>query len=507
MTYRTSDEMLTYNALDCAMTWQCADAFMNELDDGFRGTYDHTIDLYGPLMYMMTRGIRVDHERLNATKQKVDKDLNELETQIKERCGRWVNPLSPKDCCTYFYIEKGIPPYTKYVKASGKSSITCDDKALQRIFRGTSARKGSYEAKLIQNYRGLMKLKGTYLDITFDKDDRMRCSWNPRGTKFGRLSSSKTIFETGMNMQNLPEEFAGFLCSDPGKIFISLDKAKAEWVVVAYESGDASMINAIESGVDVHAYTASQMFKIPMDVITFENEIIGHSNDAEEIAKKRKYIKELDPYRNSWLPRTTSIRQCGKKSNHGLNYDERYKMFSITNEITEKEAKVIVEFYHSIYPGIRQWYDRIQSKLGEGRVLTNCFGRKCRFLDRWGDDLFKAAYSYLPQSTVGEIVNRGMVEIYNSKDEVFNTWEILRQVHDSIDFQCDDKDARTMAKGIRKAETILNPTLSAGGREYRIDTDCKIGYSLDNMKSIDITDEDSMTASIRKAISELQTTE
>ena len=338
-----------------------------------------------------------------------------------------------------------------------------------------------------------MKLKGTYLEIVFDKDDRMRCTYNPRGTKFGRISSSKTIFETGMNMQNLPEEFAGFRVSDTGKIIVSLDKAKAEWVVVAYESGDASMINAIESGIDVHAYTASQMFKIPLDVITFEEKIIGHSNDAEDIARKRKNIRELDPYIKGWLPRTTSIRQCGKKSNHGLNYDERKAMFALTNEITEKEAAVIINFYHSIYPGIKRWYNRIQSKLGENRILTNCFGRKCRFLNRWGDYLFKAAYSFLPQSTVGEIVNRGMVEIYNSTDEAFDGWEILRQVHDSIDFQCDDGSAGAIARGIIQASRCLTPELSAGGRTYTIATDCKIGYSLDTMIDIPITNENEMT--------------
>ena len=455
---------------------------------------------------MMSRGMKVDHDRLQDTKRKVNEQLNTLTEQITTRCGRWVNPNSPKDCKNYFYIEKGLPPYTKYNSKTKKSTITCDDKALQRIYRGTSARKGLYEAKLIQNYRGLWKLKGTYLEITFDKDSRMRCSYNPRGTKFGRLSSSKTLFETGMNMQNLPEEFAGFLVADDDMILVELDKAKAEWVVVAYESGDASMIHAIESGIDVHAYTASQMFKVPVDVIEFEDKIIGHSNDAEEIAKKRKAIRELDPYRDGWLPRSTSIRQCGKKSNHGLNYDERKAMFALTNEITEKESQVIIDFYHGIYPGIRQWYDRIQSRLAENRILTNCFGRKCRFLDKWNDELFKAAYSFLPQSTVGEIINRGMVSIYNSKDEALDGWEILRQVHDSIELQGPDSDARALARGIRVAAEELNPTLSAAGREYKIDTDCKIGYSLDSMVNIPMTDENTMTETIRKVISEFKAT-
>jgi len=506
MTYRTSDEMLTYNALDCAVTWQCADAFFSEIDNGYRKTYDHTIDLYGPLMYMMTRGIRVDHDRLADVKKDVDKQIASLTTQITERCGRWVNPNSSKQCQLYFYVEKKLPPYTKYNPKTKKSNITTDDKALQRISRGTSARKGLYEAKLMQDYRRLVKLKGTYLDIVFDKDSRMRCSYNPRGTKFGRLSSSKTVFGTGMNMQNLPEAFLGFLVADEGCIFIELDLRQAEWVVVAYDSGDASMIKAVEEGLDVHAYTASQMFGVPIDIVQFEDKILGHTNDPEEVGKKRKMIRELDPYRENWIPRTMSMRQCGKKSNHGLNYDERKKTFALINEITEKEAQVVIDLYRRIYPGIGRWYERIQSQLGTDRTLFNCLGRKCRFLDRWNDDLFKAAYSFNPQSTVGEVVNRGMVDIYNAEDESLDGWEILRQVHDSINFQTSDCEARNLAKGIRQAARYLSPALSVSGREFTIAVDCKIGYSLDAMKEVPITDVETMADSIRRVISEFKET-
>ncbi|KKL23555.1 hypothetical protein LCGC14_2424220, partial [marine sediment metagenome] len=420
--------------------------------------------------------------------------------------GRWVNPNSPKDCQVYFYVEKKIPPYTKWNPKTKNSTITCDDKALQRIFRGTSARKGLFEAKLMQNYRTLNKLKGTYLEIVFDKDDRMRCQYKPRGTRFARISSAKTVFGTGMNMQNLPEAFLGFLVADPGMIFIELDLRQAEWVVVAYDSGDASMINAIENGLDVHSYTASQMFGIPIEIIQFEDKILGHTNDPEEVAKKRPLIRELDPYRDNWMPRSMSMRQCGKKSDHGLNYDERKKTFALTNEITEKEAQVVIDFYHRIYPGVKRWYEQIQTKLGTDRVLTNCFGRKCRFLDRWNDDLFKAAYSYNPQSTVGEIVNRGMVDIYNTTDSILDNWEILRQVHDSINFQCPDTNPSEMARGVLKSAAYLSPLLSTNGREFTIAVDCKIGYSLDSMEEIEITDEKTLTESIRKKISELKET-
>jgi DNA polymerase I-like protein with 3'-5' exonuclease and polymerase domains len=504
MTYRTSDEMLIYNALDCAVTWQCADSYMKEIEDGYTDTYNHTIELFDPLMYMMTRGIKVDHDRLGEMRSKIEQQLIDLEKQITERCGRWVNPNSPKDVKQYFYVEKNIPPYTKYNKSTGKSTITTDDKTLQRIAKGTSSRKGYFEAKLMQDYRRLRKLKGTYLEINFDKDNRLRCSYNPRGTKFGRLSSSMTVFGTGMNMQNLPPTFSGFLVADPGGLFIELDLAQAEWVIVAYDSGDASMINAIEQGLDPHAYTASQMFKIPENIIKFEDKIIGHTNDPAEVEKKRKYIKELDPYKNQWLPRTMSIRQCGKKSNHGLNYAEKHKMFALQNEITEKEAKVIVDFYHQIYPGIGLWYKRIQDQLGRNRTLTNLFGRKCRFLERWGDDLFKAAYSYNPQSTVGEIVNRGMVSIYQSNESCFKTWEILRQVHDSIHFQSFSLAPKDLARGIRTAAKYLSPELETGGRKFTIGVDCKIGYSLDRMIEIPITDGTEMEDKIKEALNDLK---
>lgn len=507
MTYRTSDEMLTYNALDCAVTWQCADGFFDEIDNGFRDTYDHTISLYDPLMYMMTRGIKVDHERLKDMHKKILVEIATLEKEITQRCGRWVNPGSPKQCKEYFYIEKGIPPYTKYTKSTGKSTITLDDKALQRIARGTSARKGLREASLMQSWRRLTKLKGTYLEINFDSDGRLRCSYSPRGTKFGRLSSSKTVFGTGMNMQNLPPVFAGFLVADPGCLFIELDLRQAEWVVVAYDCGDASMINAVKQGLDVHAYTASQMFSIPIELVALEDKVVGHTNDPEEVQRKRRGISELDQYKTGWLPRTMSLRQCGKKSNHGLNYDERHKTFALTNEITEKEAKVVVDFYHRIYPGIRNGYSRVQSQLATDRTLTNCFGRKCRFLDRWGDDLFKAAYSFNPQSTVGEIVNRGMVSIYNSHDKEFENWEILRQVHDSIHFQSPDGNERQIAAGIIRASEHLSPQLRVSGREFTIGIDCKIGYSLDRMIDIPITDVDTLASTIRTVTNDLKAAE
>src|SRR3990172_8844115 len=128
-----------------------------------------------------------------------------------------------------------------------------------------------------------------------------------------------------------------------------------------------------------------------------------------------------------------SVRQCGKKSNHGLNYDEGYKKFALINELEERESKVIVEKYHEIYPGIRNtWHRKIKAQIEKDRTITNCYGRKRRFLDRWGDELFKAAYAFEPQSTVVDMLNEGMCLIYESQELYLHEVELLAQVHDSI---------------------------------------------------------------------------
>lgn len=487
---RTSDQELLYNAKDAAATRLIYDAVNHEVStQGYQDTFEHTVALFGPLQYMMIRGVKVDHEALQQLKTKCEIDIATFQKELNETAGRPLNPNSSKDLIRYFYGEKGVAPYTKK-NGKGGSSVTCDDKALQRLAKGTSARAGFKEAKLIQRIRGLSKLKGTYLDIIFDKDGRLRCSYNPRGTRFGRLSSSKTIFSTGMNMQNLPPAFQKFLVADPGKVLLKFDKRQAEWVVVAYASGDASMINAIESGLDTHAYTASNMFGVPIDIVKKEHKIIEHESDPEKIKAARLQMDFMKPYLDKWLPRTTSMRQCGKKSNHALNYDETARMFSFINEITEKEAAVIIDFYHRIYPGIKSWHEFTRNKLGVDRTLENCFGRKYRFLERWGPDLFKSAYSFNPQSTVGELVNRAMVGIYEDSTEETRGLEIMQQVHDDIKFQIDYSDPARMVPCIRAIQRYLDPELRTGGRTFHIATDAKIGFAMDPMEEIEINGTD-----------------
>jgi DNA polymerase-1 len=426
---------------------------------------------------MMMKGMRVDKKDLEITKQEVEGQIVTKQAELDKIVGHPLNVNSPKQCAQYFYVELGLPA----VLSPKTRAVTTDNMAMQKLVRGTQKHGSVYAAKLVQEIRGLSKLNGTYLSTGIDADGRIRGSYNPRGTKFGRLSSSKTIEDTGLNYQNIPPEFKKFLVADPGKILMELDKRQAEWVVVAYFCNDANMIKAIKDGLDVHAYTASLMFNLPLEIIKYENSLVGHSTHAQEIYDIRKGDDLLSKIMTPQWPRTMSMRQCGKKSNHGLNYDEGPNNFALINEMEISEAKRIVNLYHTIYPGIRRGHEAIRKQLQKDRTLVNCFGRKVRFLGQWECPLWKSAYSMIPQSTVVDSLNTGMVQIYNNK------WlttdldiDILAQVHDSILMQI---PVEHMANGatfhniLDTCLSFLTPELQYNGNTFHIETDGKIGVN------------------------------
>ena len=469
----TGNDMLEYNIIDAACTLEIHDHIWPDLKQGFEPAYQMTVDLFPVLSFMMTRGIKVNLEALESTKQDILTTAATKQEELNQLCGRELNVNSPQQCQQYFYIELGIPPYYD------EGSVTVNDTALQRLSRGTAKRPGLRQAKLVQDIRGLQKLHGTYLNIEFDSDGRMRCSYNPRGTKFGRLSSSKTIFGTGMNAQNLPQEFKKFLVADEGYVLWEVDKRQAEWVVVAYLTNDANMIKVVEEGKDTHVHTASLMFSADPEIIEYENKLVGYNSDPDVIRELRSVDEKLERYADSF-PRTMSARQCGKKSNHGLNYDEGYGRFALINEMEEREAKRIVTMYHLIYPGIKVWYEFVKRQLQRERSLTNCFGRKVRFMDAWGPDLWKAAYSMLPQSTVVDSLNQGMVKIYNDEwlCQRLNM-DLLAQVHDSILLQIPTWAIVDVAFPNVQQQVFeyVSPELCYNNRTFKIATDMKLGLN------------------------------
>jgi DNA polymerase-1 len=413
---------------------------------------------------MQERGLRVNVDGLHIASQEAGEQIQILTKELQEVVGYEINPNSTKQLKEYFYDKKKVKPYVS--RKTG--AYTVDEKALKRI-----SRKGFIEAEKILEIRRLSKLKGTYLDVGLDSDSRLRSAFNPVGTESGRLSSSKTIFGTGTNLQNQPPEMKKYILADEGYVMYNIDLSQAENRIVAYVAPEPKMIEAFEGKQDVHRLTAGLIFDKPIDEISDEDGscVLGGGRFSERF----------------W----------GKKANHGLNYDLGYKTFALYYEMDEAEAKFIVERYHLAYPGIRQYHKWVVEDLSRDRTLVNCFGRRRLFLDRWGDALFKEAYSFIPQSTTADKINRdGVNFIYYNQDK-FHDVELLNQVHDSIVFQIPISIGWSKHVAIlREIKASLESPIewAKSGITFSIPAEVQAGFNLKDMTVIrmDGTEEDQL---------------
>jgi len=441
-----------YNALDSIA---CADAHPQQLENlekqGNVETYERQRKLIPPLTYMMERGIRVDTEGMEKEADRCEKEIEGLQEDLCELVGREINPNSPAQLIQYFYVEKGIPAYRK----GGKP--TTDEDAMIRIARGTGARPGLKEASTVLAIRRLVKRKSTYLSLDkIDKDGRIRCSFNPVGTRFSRISSGGNIFGTGGNLQNWPHDLLRFLLPDEGYVYYSFDLSQFENRIVAYVGNIVQMIEAFESGKDVHKLTAGLMFGKSPDDVTTEDSTCALGDG------------------------THSERFYGKKCNHAVNYMLGYKALALELEIPESQGKWLYSRYHAAYPGVRGSYlAYVKAQLAENRTLTNLMGRRVIFLNKWGDKLFRDGCSCIPQGTCGDVINeRGLNYIYYNQ-QWFWPIELLVQVHDSVGFQVPlSLPLEEHAEMLLRIKENLETPLRWKEHEFVIPADLTVSFSL-----------------------------
>lgn len=455
-----------YNCLDVL---SCAAAHPKQLQElelqGNSNTYNRQKRLIEPLTYMMERGIKIDVEGMRLAAQDCEKQIVELVeglSAVMERdcvasaeqmvTKKEFNLNSPAQLAQYFYEELGYKPYLD--PDTGRP--TTDAIALTRL-----ANKGCKEANLVLKLRSLSKQKSTFLDTTqIDSDGRMRCQYNPVGTKFGRISSSENIFGTGTNLQNQPHSVLTHFIADEGYVIYSMDMSQIENRIVAYYGNITPMIEAFARGIDLHRLTAAMTLKILFNV----------KKSLEEISRS-----ERENY--------------GKRPNHGFNYGYGYKSYSLKYEVPEVEAKQVHNAYHMIYPQLRSSYwQGIQNDLRRDRCLVTLLGRVIPFFGKWDDKLLNAAYSAIPQSTNGDHVNdRGVNFIYYSDDPDLQLVELLLPIHDSIDFQMPlSVPLSVHARTLLKIRASLETPFQVHGHSFSVPADLVVNKCLNKELGVEL---------------------
>lgn len=466
--FSDEDSFRRYNAMDAATLLEIFPKQTKELKTiGNWNTYIDKRDLVHPLVYAGDRGLPVDTAAMKREAEECTVRLEGLYKDLKDIVGPQLNINSNPQLLNYFYVVKGLKPYTKRRKQGG-STPTVDEKALSRI-----ASHGLEEARIILEIRREEKRKGTYLEVNLDTDNRFRCSYNPVGTKQERISSSKTIWGTGSNFQNIPHDVLKMFASDPGGVLVCQDLAQAENRYVAYEVGELKMIEALEEGVDIHTLTGCLVHSVPIDKCTPE------------------------------------IRQDGKKANHGLNYGLGIDNFIIQYELDYEQGKWIWNRYHTVYSSIKEGHAAIRDELAKrNRILVNYYGRSRRFLDQWGPGLFEKAYNYRPQSAIATKMNNDGVKYIYYNQELFPEVEFVNTVHDSVWYWIPISSGyERIIEIFKQVKKQLETPLTIRGRSFSIPVDTKIGVNLDEEKMIEwkAKDTDLSDSNISYLAEELET--
>lgn len=448
-----------YNAKDAAV---CSEIFPIQLEDlevlDNIENYKKQRDLIPPLLYMSQRGIKIDQEKLKQRSEEAAEIIAESKEKLNSLCGYEINPNSPMQLIDYFYKKKGIPPYMKNKRP------TTDVDAMKRLAKGTASRKGLEEASLVLKIRHYTKRKSTYYDINL-RDGRLVSSFNPVGTKQHRLSSSRDIFGRGTNMENQPEEMQEIMIADDGYIMYQCDLSNGDNRVVAYIAPEPQMIKAFESGEDLHRLTAGLILDKPPEEVSEEVGTCFMCPDPSTCGHKGE-------------------RYGGKKSNHGFNYGWGHKQFAYKNDILEKTSMMIRNKYLNSYKGIENYWRWVQEELQTTRQLTNCFGATYRFLGDMTHELYNQGYSYIPQSTVADIINWWCV-LY-----LWNNWtkvELLNQIHDSVVFQIPISAGWAYHANVLKGlKNSAEQPVTFRGNSFSIPLECEMGFDLKNTKEVDL---------------------
>jgi uracil-DNA glycosylase family 4 len=466
----------TYNAKDAAYLLPITEALIKELEE-FESTeaMNYMMNLHKPLMEMEYNGILTDQVGITKTKKKYEKFILSLQHGLKKLTKKELNIDSSKQMIAYFYGTLMIKPYVN--RKTGNAS--CDTIALHRIAK--KGIKGSGEAKIIIKMRKYGKLISTYFTVNVDADNRLRCSHKITGTVSGRIATEATFFGTGTNLQNQPYIFKSFLISDPDWLLCECDLAKAEAHVVAYLTQDANMIESFESGIDVHSFNASKIFNVSIEEVIHE-------------AKTKKSDQK------------STMRYMGKKVVHASNYSMGAQTFSdnLAAEevfISQAECQKLLQNYQDRFPGLKRWHRSIEEEVSKARVLYNLFNSPRRFLGEMGPALFRNAYSYKPQSTVAELLNRGLIKIANDSRLGRNGFDIrlLTTVHDSLLFQFHKSKIPHLVQILLIIKDHLTHTFTYKGRSFTIGLDAKIGTQwAGNTASIDIFDQTHVDEAIKK---------
>lgn len=369
---------------------------------------DIEIPLANVLAKMENIGFDVDRQGIEDYGKMLSEQIKSLEESIYESSGTQFNINSPKQLGKVLFEDLGLP-----CKKKTKSGYSTNAEVLE------SLRYEHPVVEMVLQYRTLAKLNSTYCEgllKVIGDDGRIHSSFNQTETRTGRISSTEP------NLQNIPvrtelgREMRRFFCAREGWVLVDADYSQIELRVLAHIAHDKNMIEAFKNNDDIHAITASQVFGMPLDMVT------------------------------------PIMRSRAKAVNFGIVYG--IGAFSLAKDIgvSNKEASTYIKNYLSHYSGVDEYMKNVVEKAKQDGYVETMFGRR-RYLPELtsGKHMLRAfgervARNMPIQGTAADIIKIAMVKVNDRIKKEGLRARLILQVHDELIVEAPQEESEIVAK-------------------------------------------------------------
>jgi len=396
------EQQTEYAVEDSDITFQLAQHFEPELEAAETKNLFTTIEI--PLLRVLAdmelEGINLDHKFLNDLSKDLDSDIKKLQQKIYQEAGEEFNIASPKQLGEILFNKLKLVDKPKKTKTGQYS--TAED-VLSYLAKDHSIIRN------VLDYRGLSKLKSTYVDAlplqVEESTGRVHTDYMQTVAATGRLSSNNP------NLQNIPirtergrQVRKAFIPRNKDYTLLAADYSQIELRIIAALSEETNMIESFKRGEDIHASTASRVFNIPIEEVTREQ------------------------------------RGNAKTVNFGIIYGVSAFGLSNQTELSRTEAKELIETYYKTYPKLRNYMSEQIDFAREHGYVQTVLGRRRYLRDiNAGNAVVRGAAERNAinapiQGSAADIIKIAMINIHKKLEAGNYKSKMLLQVHDELVF-------------------------------------------------------------------------
>lgn len=406
------DKIAEYAAEDADITLQLKEKIEPELKDPALIKLLNEVEL--PLLKVLAtveyNGVKIDDVALKSMSGELEEESIKVRDRIYELAGEEFNIASPKQLGIVLFEKLQLVEKPKKTKTG---QYATGEEILSRL-------ENQHEiAKRILEFRELQKLKSTYVDalplMVSSYDGLIHTNYSQTVAATGRLSSLNP------NLQNIPirtpkgrEVRKAFVPTADDRVIVSADYSQIELRIMAAFAGDEHMTEAFKNGRDIHATTASRVFKVPLEEVTGE------------------------------------MRSKAKSANFGIIYGISAFGLSQNMNIPRKEAAEIIESYFAEFPAIKTYMDKVVNDARDNGYVSTILGRKRYLRDINSRNAVMRGFAERNainapiQGTAADIIKVAMINIdaWMQKEEVQS--KMIMQVHDELVFDVPKSEVELM---------------------------------------------------------------